>query len=163
MLDSFTYEGDDCDCHLTDMVEFGGQVYLSAYAVPKQNDTRKRYEINDILDYVFSKENHGWDISSEELTLLVRDVYTAVLLMCDPAGGTPKTFYSVQGSLGGRLSVNDAGQLEWDVESITSTHYSPATSSFTIGGICKVFRYSFDAAGNLIRQVDTGEAVPYRR
>lgn len=163
VLDSFTYEGDDCDYHLTDMVEFGGQVYLSAYAVPKQNDTRKRYEINDILDYVFSKENHGWDISSEELTLLVRDVYTAVLLMCDPAGGTPKTFYSVQGSLGGRLSVNDSGQLEWDVESITSTHYSPATSSFTIGGICKVFRYSFDAAGNLIRQVDTGEAVPYRR
>jgi hypothetical protein len=69
----------------------------------------------------------------------------------------------VQGSLGGRLSVNDAGQLAWDVESITSTFFSPATNSFTIGGTCKVFRYNFDTEGILTRQVDTGETVPYRR
>ncbi len=46
------------------------------------------------------------EISSEELTPLVRDNYTAVLLVCDPEGGAPETFYSVQGSLGGKLRVN---------------------------------------------------------
>jgi hypothetical protein len=163
VLESFTYEGDDCEYYLTDMVEFGGQVYLSSYAVPKQTDEGGRHEIAGVLDFVFSKENSGWDISSEELTPVVRDNYTAVLLLCDPLDGTTKTFYSVKGSLGGKLSVNDAGQLAWDVESITSTFSSPATSSFTIGGTCKVFRYNFNAAGNLTQQVDTGETVPYRR
>ncbi len=163
VLESFTYEGEDCEYYLTDMLGFGGQVYLSAYAVPKQDDEGGRHEIADVLDYVLSKENSGWDIASGELTPIVRDNYTAVLLLCDPLDGTTKTFYSVKGSLGGKLSMNDAGQLTWDVESITSTFFSPATSSFTIGGTCKVFRYSFNAAGILIQQIDTGETVPYRR
>ncbi len=163
VLESFTYEGDDCEYYLTDMVEFGGQVYLSAYAVPKQNDKGGRHEIANVLDFLLSKENSGWDIASGELTPVVRDNYTAVLLLCDSLDGTTKTFYSVKGSLGGKLSITDAGQLAWDVESITSTFFSPATSSFTIGGTCKVFRYNFNTAGILTRQVDTGETVPYRR
>ena len=161
VTDSFSYEADDCEYYITDLIEYGEKVFLSAYAVPMQNDEGGRHEIANVLAAVFSKEN--WDISSEELTPLVRDNYTAVLLLCDPGGGDPKTFYSVNGSLGGRLSVNDAGALEWNVESITSTFYSPATSSFTIGGSCKVFRYTFDAEGALTGQTDTGETVPYRR
>lgn len=161
LIDDFTYEGRDCDYHLTDMIEFGNRVYLSAYAVPKQTGGGGRYEIANILDYVFEKKN--WEISGEELTPLVRDNYTAVLLLCDPEGGAPRTFYSVKGSLGGALRVNGAGELIWDVESVADTFFSPATSSFTIGGTCQVFRYAFDTAGNLLRQEDTGETVPYRR
>ena len=162
LLDSFAYEEKGCDYCITDMIEFGGRIYLSAYAVPKQtNEWGSRPEIADILDYVFSQER--WEIPGEELTPLVRDNYTAVLLLCDPEGGAPETFYSVKGSLGGKLTVNDAGELVWDVESIASTFFSPATSSFTIGGNCQVFRYAFNAAGRLLRQVDTGETVPYRR
>ena len=102
-------------------------------------------------------------IKISELTPVVRDNYTAVLLVCDPAGGIPKTFYSVNGSLGGKLSVNDAGFLEWDAGSIVSAFYSPATSAFTIGGTCKIFRCTFDAEGLLIGQTDTGETEAYRR
>jgi hypothetical protein len=163
VTNSYTYEADDCEYYLTDMTEFEGRIYLSAYAVPKQTDEGGRHEIADILDYIFSSEDFGYDITSEELTPLVRDNYTAVLLLCDPEEGTPKTFYSVKGSLGGGLFVNDSGLLEWDVESITSTFISPATSSFTVGGSCRVFRYAFDAAGGLVSQSDTGETVPYRR
>ena len=166
LTEEFTYEGEDCDYHLTDMAEFGGQVYLSAYAVPKQSDEGGRHEIANVLDYVFAKaEASGglWEISSEELTPLVRDNYTAVLLRCDPEDGVPKTFYEVKGSLGGKLAVNDAGQLDWEVQSVTSTFYSPATSAFTIGGTCKVFRYTFGADGALLQQTDTGETVPYHR
>lgn len=160
-LDTFVYEGEDCDYTVTDMIEFEGRVYLSAYAVPKQTDGGGRHEIADILAYLF--DNNIWEISSEELTPMVRDNYTAVLLLCDPEGGAPETFYSVRGSLGGKLAVNDAGELTWEVESVVNTFFSPATSSFTIGGTCQVFRYTFDAAGALASQEDTGEAVPYRR
>lgn len=161
LLDTFTYEGEDCDYYIKDMAEFGGRVYLSAYAVPKQTNGGGRHEIADILAYLF--DNNIWEISSEELTPLVRDNYTAVLLLCDPEGGAPDTFYSVKGSLGGVLAVNGAGELVWDVESVLNTFFSPATSSFTIGGTCQVFRYTFDGAGDLVSQEDTGETVPYHR
>lgn len=161
LLDSFTYEEENCDYHITGMIEFGGRVYLSAYAVPKQTDEGGRDEIANVLKYVFDKKD--WEISSEELTPVVRDNYTAVLLLCDPEGGAPETFYSVKGSLGGKLSVNDAGELVWDVESVTSTFFSPATSSYSIGGTCRVFRYTFDTAGHLLQQEDTEETVPYHR
>ena len=160
-LDTFTYEGKDCEYYITGMAEFGGRVYLSAYAVPRQTDEGGRHEIANILDYIFDNDLLG--ISGEELTPLVRDNYTAVLLLCDPEGGAPETFYSVKGSLGGELTMNDAGELVWDVESMADTFFSPATNSFTIGGTCQVFRYTFDAAGTLLRQEDTGETVPYRR
>lgn len=161
LVDNFVYQGEDCDYYLTDMVEFGNRVYLSAYAVPRQTDVGGRHEIANILDDVFAKDD--LDISSEELTPMVRENYTAVLLLCEPEGGEPETFYSLKGSLGGALNVNDAGELIWDVESVVNTFFSPATNSFSIGGTCQVFRYIFDDTGALLRQEDTGETVPYRR
>ena len=160
--DEFTYEGADCEYAITDMIEFGGRLYLSAYAYPKPTDDYGRYEIGNILNYVFDKYK-DMDISSEELTPMVRDNYTAVLLLCDPEGGAPKTFYSVKGSLGGSLALNAAGQMTWEVEAVQSTFFSPATSSFTIGGTCEIFRYTFDPAGNLLKQEDTGETTGYHR
>ena len=157
----FSYKGDDCEYYITDMAEFGGRVYLSAYAVPQQEDEGARHEIANILDHIFEQKN--MEISDEELTPMVRDNYTAVLLLVDPEVGTPETFYSVKGALGGKLSVTKNGILEWDAESIVSTFFSPATSSFTIGGKCKVFRYTFDASGNLLGQEDTGEMTTYAR
>lgn len=159
LTDSFSYGEDDFDYYIADMVEYEGQVYLSSYAVPKKQDEGGRHEIAGILDYIKNR----WYIPSEELTPIVRDNYTAMLLICDPEGGAPKTFYSVKGSLGGDLSVNTSGQLEWNVESITTTFFSPITSSFSIGGNCAVFCYTFDAEGNMTGQTDTGEMISYRR
>ena len=162
VTDRFSYEAEDCEYYITDMTEFAGHIYLSAYAVPMQDDEGGRYEIGNVLEYIFSKD--GWmDISDEELTPLVRDNYTAVLLVCDPENGSPKTFYSVRGSLGGSLSVSVSGELEWNVESVASTFFSPMTSSFTIGGVCNVIRYMFFFEGVLTGQTDTGETVAYRR
>lgn len=160
VIEDYAYEGEDWVCHIVDMAEFGGQVYLSAYAVPVQHDEGGRHEIAHILDYIF---DHGWEITEEELTPLVRENYTALLLLCDPEGGEPQTFYSVQGSLGGRLSVGGEDRLEWDVESVVSAFFSPATSAFSIGGTCQVFRYAFDASGSLMGLTDTGETVRYAR
>ena len=149
--------------YITDIAEFGGKIYLSAYAVPTQSGFAGRDEIASILNYIY--KNHGDDImniSDEELTPIVRDNYTAVLLVCDTESGTPTTFYSVKGSLGGKFAVSD-GKLTWDVETVMTTFYSPATSSFTVGGTCAVFRYTFDISGTIVEQKDTGETVKYRR
>ncbi len=160
LIGNFLYESDDCDYHIMDMAEFEGNVYLSAYAVPKQTDEGGRHEIANILDYVFSKEN--WVISSEELTPIVRENYTAVLLVCDPKGGEPKSFCSAKGALGGTLSVED-NQLKWNEESIVSTFFSPYTNSFSIGGNCKVYGYSFDKSGSLVGCEDTGKTAGFTR
>ena len=147
----------------THILEFNGNIYLSAYAVPRTDDrgASSGYELEEVVRYLF--DNNIWEISSEELTPMVRDKYTALLLVCDPKTGKPNEFYSVKGSLGGELSVSDTGNLLWDVESITSTFFSPATSSFTIGGTSYVFRYAFDTSGLLISQEKTDEVVNFRR
>ena len=147
------------------MIEYNENIYLSAYSVPKlEEETQNaggRHEIANILNYLF--DNGIYDISDEELTPMVRDNYTAMLLICDSNTGTPKEFYSVKGSLGGKLSLSNSGNLLWDAESITTTFFSPATSSFTIGGSSYVFRYTFDSCGKLVSQEKTGEIVNFRR
>lgn len=163
ITDSFSYEDEESWYFLTDMIEYSGNLYLSAYAVPKlpseDQSLGGRYEINAILRYLF--DNQIWDISSDELTPIVRDNYTAMLLICEPNGGNPQEFYSVDGSMGGALSISSFGELQWDVESITSTFFSPATSAFTIGGSSRVFRYTFSTGGALIRQEETGEITDF--
>lgn len=167
--ESFSYESDDSVYVMTDMIEFGGRVYLSAYAVPKQEQKYglgKRGEINDILEYAFSRMLGGGEepfVTDEELTPLLRENYTAVLLICDPEGGAPEKFVSVKGALGSGLAVNGSGQLEWMVESIEWSLFSPMTSSFTIGGSCKVYRYTFDPDGRLIGVEGTGDTSMFRR
>ncbi|MBQ9510463.1 MAG: hypothetical protein IJR55_01995 [Clostridia bacterium] len=166
IIDNFKYNGDGNDYYITDMAEFGGQIYLSTYAVPTQKDAGGRDEIGNVLRYI--SESGGFEsldevISNDELTQKVKDNYTAVLLICDADGGAPKTFYSAKGSLGGKLFINDAGRLEWQVESIVSTFFSPFTNSFTIGGTCKVYQYEFNSSGTLINQTDTGDFSVYRR
>ncbi len=165
ITESFSYGGEDAYYYITDMIEYNGNIYLSAYSVPKLKGEGQsaggRYEIAAVLNYLF--DNEIWEISSEELTPMVRNNYTAMLLVCDPNAGIPQEFYSVKGSLGGELSLSDSGMLLWDVESITTTFFSPGTSSFTIGGTSYVFRYTFDSNGRLVSQEKTGEVVNYRR
>lgn len=165
VTDSFAYTAEDQYYYITDMIEFGGSIYLSAYAVPKESDEQLysggHYELSSVLNELL--ESGRCSISSEELTPLVRANYTAVLLVCDPQEGTPREFYSVKGSLGGKLALDEQGTLLWDVESITTTYFSPLTSAFSIGGASCVFRYTFDPNGTLIRQEKTGETAAFYR
>ena len=158
ITESFSYGDEASWYYITDMLEFNGNIYLSAYSVPKHAGER---ELEGIVKHLF--DNQLLEISSEELTPMVRENYTALLLVCEPSAGDPQEYYSVKGSLGGALSVSDTGELVWNVESITSTFFSPATSSFTIGGTSSVFRYAFDASGMLIRQEKTDEVLNFRR
>ncbi|MDD2393815.1 MAG: hypothetical protein PHN99_04195 [Eubacteriales bacterium] len=169
-VDSYVYDSENEFYTIRDMAEFGGRVFLSAYAVPKtdiEGGYGGRHEIADILKYIFDEK--AMEIENEELTKLLRDNYTAMLMLCDPVTGAPKEFYSVKGSLGADLKVDgdpaqpDLLKLVWDVESITEAYFSPATSSFTIGAGCHIYRYTFGIDGGLESQTETGEVAGFMR
>ena len=166
VTEGFSYYDEEYVYRVQDMVEHEGKVYISAYSVPKLSEDEATYggrsEIARILQYVFGQEKT--DISNEKLTTLVRANYKAVLLVCDPENdGKMETFYRVSGSLGSDLIVTQEGQLIWETESITDTFYSPATSSFTIGGQCYVYQYIFDAQGNMVSLGRTDRVTNFRR
>ncbi|MDD4679841.1 MAG: hypothetical protein PHP79_02975 [Clostridia bacterium] len=165
ITDSFSYDSDDSYYYITDMIEYNNLIYLSTYSVPaledEDRDAGSRWDIAKILYYIF--DNKLYDISSEELTKLVREHFTAVLLVCDPSSGTPQEFFSVKGSLGGMLAMSESKKLMWDVESISDTYFSPATSAFTIGGASYVYRYTFDENGVMLSQEKTEEVKRFLR
>ena len=161
LTEGYSYEAEDIRYYITDMLEYKGKVYLSAYAVPLPEGKGSRSEIEDVLGYLF--DNQIWQIDDAELTPMIQEIYTAVLLVCDPDGGAAQEFYQVKASLGGKLSVVGGGSLCWAVETITNTFYSPATSAYTIGGSCSVSRYLFDESGKLLRCEQTGEISQYYR
>lgn len=158
VTNSVSYGSKESSYYIADMLEHNGKIYLSVYATPRSD----RSEIAGILDYLC--DNDILSISSEKLTPIVRANYTAMLLVCSSDLGTPEKFYSVEGSLGGRLSLSESGKLVWDAESIVTTHFSPFTSSFSIDGFCYVYRYTFDTAtSTLISEEKTGLATGYRK
>lgn len=169
ITDSFTYISDDCNYRITDMIEYGGKIYLSAYSFPLYEDgfvsTSQHDELNRITDYIFENYEMGdWDkIPCEEITALVRETYTAVLLICDPDSYAPGEFYSVKGSLGGSFSVNDEDKLVWDIESPTNISFCPQMSSHTYDGKNFIFRYTFDETGTLLSQEKTDEYTYFWR
>jgi len=166
ITESFSYSAPDAYYYISDMIEFNGMIYLSAYAVPKLEDEEEnaggRYEIANVLNYIFDEKGYK-HIPNEKMTELMRQNYTAMLLVCDPNVGTPQQFYSVKGSIGGKLSVSEDGNLIWNAESITDCIFSPVTSSFTLSATCYVFRYTFDSTGLLINQEKTDEITGFRR
>lgn len=169
--DSFCYTSDDDTYFIVDMLEYGGSVYLSAYAVPKLGEDRyygNHSEIEAILERLTECEDlqasdDGLILRSQELTRLVQENYTAILLACDTRSGIPNEFYSVKNCLGGRLALDEAGHLQWDTEFVTDVYFSPCTSSFSLGGTSYVSRYTFDESGRLLSQEKTGETVGFRR
>lgn len=118
-------------------------------------------EISGVL-YLISRD-YGNEISDEDLTKLMRDQCTAVLLVCSTESGEPQNFYSVRGSVGDTLETEDNGNLVWNVGGISGSHYSPLTSSFIIGSFCNVYRYEFNAAGSLVSQTETDKTIRFFR
>jgi hypothetical protein len=163
--DSFTYTSDKDLYFITDMIEYNGNIYLSAHSVPKldpgESNAGGRDDIARVLNEIFNRKD--WDIPNTELTELMRNNFTAALLVCDPASGIPQTFYTVKGSFGARLSISEEGSLLWNVESITDSFFSPMTSSFSIGGVSYVYKYAFDSNGKITSQEKTGEIVQFRK
>ncbi len=154
--ESFSYSSEDAYYSINDMIEYDGNIYLSASAVPQ-----------NFIDYL--PEGGLWQSDADAqfnnaAVAHLRSIHTAVLLVCDPNTGIPQEFFSVNGSVGGELSISGSGMLLWNVKSIiTVDRASPYVSSHTFSGNCQVFRYTFDNSGRLVRQEKTDEIVRFWR
>ena len=153
---SFTYTSPEKDYCFTDIIELGDKIYFSAYEVPKNGN-----ELSSVFDYFIS--NYAWDEADEKTTKLIRDNYTARLLVCDKKEKRPKEFYSIKGALGGALEVNKKGELIWNTDSIKTVKFSPATSAYSFYGTCSVYRYVFGSDGTLLRAEKTKDVSPFYR
>ena len=155
---SFCYTSEDVVYYITDMQEFNGNLYISAYTTPKTQESG--WELYPIV------KEHGEDLinmSEKELTGLIRENYHAVLLVCAPDGNKLQEFYSVKGNLGADLHTDKEDRLIWQTENIQSVYYSPATNSFAFGGISDIDEYAFSADGVLESCTKTGRHVDFRK
>lgn len=178
--DSISYTSKDTAYFIEDMIEYGGKVYLSTYAVPKRGgEIQKGHdEISWVFDLIYeqgelktSEESCNingkilptYGVDSKALTERIRENYTAVLLVCDGETVVPDVFYSVDGSVCSELYISDKGEMVWETQYISDTYYSPATSAFSIGGACYVYKHTFGENGNLISSERTGEVCSFMR
>ncbi len=157
MTDSFCYTEEDSKYHITDLQEFNGTLYISAYATPSAE------EGYDELFSIITDHEDLINMPETELTGLVRESYQAVLLICEPDGGMPRAFYCVPGNLGAQLYVDTDNRLIWQTEDIQVVAYSPATNAYTFHGVSKLYEYSFSSQGVLESRTETGKTTSFKR
>ncbi len=159
--DAYTYGQEGVNFFVTDMMEYGGKLYLSGYVVPKVSGESGRSDVAWVQKQVLDEQLQVED--SEALTEALRENFTAVLLVCDTQSGQVLGFYEAESSLGGKLHCGGDGRLQWDVESVFTSYYYPYVNAYGIAGSCYVFRYTIDAAGMLVQQEKTGEFTMFQR
>ncbi len=152
---------------IRDMIEHDGQLCFSGYTVPLGDDgsmpnpNSRHAEIAGIIRSLYSSGLYA-DFSAADFTQLVRENYTAMLIEFDPLKAEPRAFYSEAGALGDSLYKSADGSLVWNAVSISSAHYSPATSAFSIIGRGSVCAYRFSGQ-DLVGILETGAKVPFLR
>lgn len=152
--ESFSYETKDAHYFFTDMLEYDGRLYLSAYAMPcTVRDVGNRLEATLLLDGAPQPDDDT--VGTVDITAHAQEKYTAVLLVCDPDKGAPVSFYTVDAARGGKLAIGPDGTLMWEVHSVVSAVVHRFTSAYIVSGTTYVSRYTFDATNTLITREDT--------
>lgn len=160
MIDQFGYSDEDRNYEIRDVIEYDGKIYFTADVTPKKGAAYREY----------ARKTFKGGGTDEKLLKLVRDHYTAALMVCDPSDGVPRECYTQKGAETGALSINEAGVLVWDVKSIVTVSYARVEwghegSSMRINemfnGRCYVYQYAFDTDGNLLGQIQTERVEPF--
>ncbi|MCR5809579.1 MAG: hypothetical protein K6G56_08490 [Clostridiales bacterium] len=171
ILEMAVYSEEGRCYRITGMTEYCGRIYLSCYSYidcePEQFGLSGELASvhlgatgEEILAYYEAHPKWyetGEAYCDDVFLASLRENYEAVLLRIDPENELPEEFHSVGGSFGSRLSVNESGELEWYVETITDACFVPMYNSHSVDLRCGVYRFVFDADGSLISSEDTGE------
>ncbi|MBQ7324764.1 MAG: hypothetical protein IJW98_03380, partial [Clostridia bacterium] len=154
------FGGDDWEYHFNGMVEFNGLVYLSGTKLPKHHN-RSEGDAYDRLVEEYGKDG----LTDEEVSKFYMENHTAILMICDPETGDPKSFYTIPGASGGKLTAN-GGRLDWEVnryteiESVYSEDYYQSS-----GNLAKIsadkWQYVFSPYGQLVGEKDTGRSTEF--
>ena len=143
----FSYSENGNDYRITDVEYFAGKLYVSA-----------ELEDADIVRSLYEGEPKNMD--AEEFTPYAKEIFTAVLLVCDKDGGEPGEFYRVKGAISGELDTED-GRLVWQVGGITSAVFRPLFGSRSSDIDVNLWNYVFGADGKLLDTLDTGEGAKH--
>lgn len=150
---------------IQDIVEVGNFRYISAYtmfaAEGEDEFGRPSIALYEEIKSLWQQEEK---VSEKELIERIRSHYTAVLLRCDIETGELQTFYSVPGAIADKLEVSENGELIWRLQSLTLAEMvtTPKGHFGGIRGTSVIYRYVFDAEGNLKEKESTGELATYR-
>lgn len=164
LVSDIRYESEECDFYISDLCEYHGAVYISGYSTPKapaDYTNSSNRNIITLMLTLWESIPKGETLSAEALTTLFREQFTAVLLICEPGSGTPKEFYSVPGSLGDEVYLNN-GSVCWFTKDIISGTYS--AEPFEIDGevlgsinprytaVCRFYANIFNKDGSFQEQ-----------
>lgn len=154
------FGNDDWEYHFDGMVEFNGLVYLTGTRMPKHHNRSE----GDAYDRFI--EEHGKDgLTDEEVSEFFMENHTAMLMICDPETGEPKSFYTIPGASGGKLTVS-GGRLNWEVDRYTEIESIYSESYYlSSGNLAKIsadqWQYVFSLYGQIVGEKDTGRSTVF--
>ncbi len=164
LVNSFQYESEDYDLYVTDFCEHNNKVYISGYTTPKGPGGYVSF-LNDFFalrEEILMATRDGNTLTKEDLLAMYRKQSTAVLLICEPESGTPNEFYTIEGSLGDEVYVNN-DSVCWFTRNIIEASYSPeetklvgnvlhTTKHANYSMLCRFYANTFDMDGSFLEQ-----------
>lgn len=163
IVEEYSYQDEDSVLFLQDIIEYGGRIYISAYAIPNDGGSGDIFnhfdEIKPVMERVYSGELKG----NKALTEALKERYSALLMILETEKCEPELFYSVKEGMGSELKVDQEGKLIWSVEMIDEATSEIAANAFRISGKSKLFEYRFNEEGALLESCDTGEFVGFHK
>ncbi|MBE6538596.1 MAG: hypothetical protein E7671_03925 [Ruminococcaceae bacterium] len=176
IVDTFSYTSEDMSYFLYDMIGYGGKIYISAYAIPKEDKDVEcdsdvglwRYSIihenRDLFEVKVREDGYQeytFNGIHEKLLEVYQENHYAVLLVCDSDTGVPSEFYSVPSSLCGKFAISDKGEMIWNTEYISDVKFAPEDRKLKISGATNTYRHTFNRDGMLISVEKTGEVSKF--
>lgn len=161
IIQEYTFDDSEYDYNIFVSSEYDGKIYFAGYRWEKyEKENVEVGQITRILDIIFEKYKNGVEPTDEEVLELVKNNYTAVLFEYNEESDKLEIIKCVDHTLSHDLYFID-GKLVWQLEAFVWARFSPATSSFTIAGLCDVYNYTLNGDDFVIEKTD--ETVIYRR
>lgn len=161
IIQEYTFNDSEYDYNIFVSCENEGKIYFAGYRWEKyEKENVEVGQITRILDIIFEKYKNGVEPTDEEVLELVKNNYTAVLFEYNEESDKLEIIECVDHALSYDLNTIDS-KLVWQIELFVWARFSPATSSFTIAGLCDVYNYTLNGDDFVIEKTD--ETVIYRR
>ena len=170
VIDTLSFGEESANYDIRSMIEYNGKVYMSinsspqiAEKNPESYNSQDLYDIHILCDDIDAEARKEWEASgavhghepelenkSYDITDRIEKHYSAMLLVCDAETGNALEYHRVQGSLGGKLFLNEDDTLTWCVENILEAYRFPLSCNKTWEVKRQVYRCILDTAGKQI-------------
>ena len=150
--------GDYSYDEIADIKEYGGKIYLSVQTRAEDSPLSGVVDYNNIPKDMDSLS----DSFTDELRDAARKKFSSVLYVFDPKTEKPEQFYSIGGTMAGKLCTNDDGELLWQVGRIVKCGWAPWANSFQYYGITRRYDYTFTEDKTVLKEERTDQFNSFR-